>query len=88
MTLSKSDAKTLLNSLIFTGDRPDDWIQDVWSLSPTLGQSAASLVDVFEMLVDSLSEEQLHIFVEQIYLRHRPMLEELDILDQWQKHFH
>ncbi|MEC4816452.1 MAG: hypothetical protein SAK29_24770, partial [Scytonema sp. PMC 1069.18] len=37
MSFSKTEAKQLLQRLIFNDSHPQDWVQDVWGLSPTLG---------------------------------------------------
>ena len=67
MSLSKDEAKQLLERLVFVDDSPQEWVQDVWGMSPTLGESAARLVDVFEMLMDCCSEEKLDNLLQSIY---------------------
>lgn len=67
MTLSKPEAKQLLERLIFADERPQDWVQDVWSLSPTLGESAARLLDAFDALADCCSEEKLDTLLKNFY---------------------
>ncbi|MBF2078180.1 MAG: hypothetical protein IGR76_06585 [Synechococcales cyanobacterium T60_A2020_003] len=67
MSLSKPEAKQLLERLIFNDDHPQDWIQDVWGLSPTLGDTAARLVDVFDALLDCCSEEKLDNLLQSLY---------------------
>ncbi len=67
MPLSKSEAKQLLERLIFEETDPRDWVQDVWGLSPLMGESAAKLFDVFEALVDRASEEDLEELLENFY---------------------
>ncbi|NJM72757.1 MAG: hypothetical protein HC862_22900 [Scytonema sp. RU_4_4] len=59
MSISKIEAKQLLERLIFDDAHPQDWVQDVWGLSPILGDSAAKLLDVFEALIECCSEEKL-----------------------------
>jgi len=59
MSFSRTEAKQLLERLIFDPSLPQDWVQDVWSLSPFLGDSAAKLLDAFEALIDTCSEAQL-----------------------------
>ncbi|MEW5861679.1 MAG: hypothetical protein AB1861_30605 [Cyanobacteriota bacterium] len=67
MSISKTEAKQLLERLIFEDERPQDWVQDVWGLSPTLGESAAKLLEVFEALIDCCPEEQLEDLLKTLY---------------------
>lgn len=67
MPISKVEAKQLLERLIFEDERPRDWVQDVWGLSPTLGDSAAKLLDAFEMLIECCPEEQLENLLQSLY---------------------
>lgn len=59
MAISKEEAKQLLERLIFEETRPNDWVQDVWGLSPLLGESAAKLLEAFEALVENCPDEKL-----------------------------
>ncbi len=70
MSMSKTEAKQLLERLIFESDRPQDWVQDVWGLSPTLGEDAAKLVDVFDMLIECCSDDKLDNLVKSLYQEH------------------
>lgn len=85
MSISKPQTKQLLEDLIFTGDRAENWVQDVWSLSATLGESAASLVDVFELVLDLLDDSQRQNLLQKIYQEHREVLQETNLLDRWQE---
>lgn len=67
MSLSKDEAKQLLERLIFADDRPQDWAQDVWDLSPTVGETAARLLEVFEALIECCPEEQLDNLLQGFY---------------------
>ena len=67
MPISKTEAKQLLERLIFEDEHPHDWVQDVWGLSPTLGDSAAKLLDAFEMLIECCPEEQLENLLQSVY---------------------
>ncbi|GGA27314.1 hypothetical protein [Okeania sp. KiyG1] len=60
MSVSKEKAKQLLEQLIFDKERPQDWVQDVWGMSPTLGETAAKLLDVFDVLITSCPEAELN----------------------------
>jgi hypothetical protein len=39
----------------------------VWGMSPTLGESAAKLLEVYEALVEYCSEEQLENLLQSTY---------------------
>ncbi|MDY7006297.1 MAG: hypothetical protein SWX82_20840 [Cyanobacteriota bacterium] len=60
MSVSKEEVKQLLERLIFDKERPQDWVQDVWGMSPTLGETAAKLLDVFDVLITSCPEAELN----------------------------
>ncbi|NEP90687.1 MAG: hypothetical protein F6K18_29875 [Okeania sp. SIO2C2] len=60
MSVSKEEAKQLLERLIFDKERPQDWVQDVWGMSPTLGETAAKLLDVFDVLITYCPEAELN----------------------------
>jgi hypothetical protein len=67
MALSREDTRQLLKRLVFDDSSAEDWVQDVWALSPTLGETAARLVDAFEAVTDCATPEKLENFVEGIY---------------------
>lgn len=67
MTISKAEAKQLLERLVFDDERPQDWVQDVWGLSPTLGESAAKMLDVFDALVECCPDEKLENLLHMFY---------------------
>lgn len=67
MSLSKHEAKQLLERLIFVDERPQDWAQDVWDLSPTVGETAAKLLEVFDALIDCCPEEKLDNLLQSFY---------------------
>lgn len=67
MSISKQEAKHLLERLIFEEERPHDWVQDVWGLSPPLGESAAKLLDVFDALVECCPDERLENLLQSFY---------------------
>jgi hypothetical protein len=58
MTVSKDESKQLLERMIFDETAPADWVQDVWGLSPMLGDSAAKLFDAFEALIECCPDEK------------------------------
>ncbi|NMG20948.1 hypothetical protein [Brasilonema bromeliae] len=67
MSISKTEAKQLLERLIFDDERPHDWVQDVWGLSPILGDSAAKLLEVFEALIECCPQDQLENLLQTFY---------------------
>jgi len=67
MTISKQDAKQLLERLIFVDERGVDWAQDVWDMSPTLGETAARLIEVMDGLIECCSDEKLENFLQGLY---------------------
>lgn len=66
MALSKTESKQLLERMIFEQTAPNDWVQDVWGLSPMHGDEAAKLLDVFEALIECCSEEKLENLVQSL----------------------
>jgi hypothetical protein len=67
MAISKTEAKQLLERIIFDSERPKDWVDDVWGMSPTLGENAAKLLEVFEALIECCSDEKLENLVQGYY---------------------
>lgn len=67
MSLSKTEAKQLLERLVFEDERPQDWVQDVWAMSPTLGENAAKLLDAFDALIACCPEEKLENLLQDFY---------------------
>jgi hypothetical protein len=67
MSMSKDEAKQLLERLIFEETAPQDWVQDVWGLSPLLGDGAAKLYEAFEALIAIAPEEELENFLQGLY---------------------
>ncbi|MDX2228402.1 MAG: hypothetical protein NW220_02100 [Leptolyngbyaceae cyanobacterium bins.349] len=67
MALSKSETQQLLERLIFEDTDPADWVQDVWGLSPMLGESAAKLFEVFQAVCDRCDEADLEDLLQTLY---------------------
>ena len=67
MSLSKEETQQLLQRLIFDDELPQEWVQDVWGISPTLGERAAKLLEVFEALVECCPEEKLENLLQSYY---------------------
>jgi hypothetical protein len=63
MPLSKSEIKHLFERLIFEETHPRDWVEDVWGLSPLLGDSAAKLLEAFDAVIECCPEEHLEHLV-------------------------
>ncbi len=67
MSISKIEAQKLLERFIFEDSQPKDWVQDVWGLSPVLGESAAKLLAVFAALIECCPEEELEDLLRNLY---------------------
>ncbi|MFE4107886.1 hypothetical protein [Almyronema epifaneia] len=67
MPLSKTETKQLIERLIFDETAAPEWVQDVWDLNPLMGEKAAKLLDVFELLVDYASADQLDSLLQALY---------------------
>jgi len=67
MPISKIEAKQLLERFVFEDERPQDWVQDVWGLSPMLGESAAKLVAVLAAVIECCPEAELEDLVSALY---------------------
>ena len=67
MPISKTDAKHLLERIIFEETAPQDWVEDVWGLSAMHGESGAKLLDMFYALIECCSEEQLENLLQSLY---------------------
>lgn len=67
MSISKAEVKQILERMIFEDMRPEDFVQDVWGLTPILGDSAAKLLDVFEALIECCPEDKLENLVTSLY---------------------
>jgi len=66
-SVTKTEAKQLLERMIFDATAPQDWVDDVWGLSPMMGDSAAKLLEAFYTLIDCCPEEQLDNLVKSLY---------------------
>jgi hypothetical protein len=67
MTISRTEAKQLLERIIFDKERPQDWVQDVWGMSPTLGENAAKLLEVYDAVIECCPEDKLENLVQSLY---------------------
>jgi hypothetical protein len=68
--MNKEEAKQLLSRMIFDDSHPQQWVDDVWGLSPMLGDSAAKLLEAFEALIDCCPDEKLENLL-QIYFQEK-----------------
>ena len=69
MALSHAETQRLLERLIFDEEKPQDWCQDVWDMSPTLGETAAKLVEVFEDVLECCPAEKLEDLLKGYYAK-------------------
>ena len=70
MSISKAEAKQILERLIFDDLPPQQWVEDVWGITPMLGDSAAKLLEVFEALIECCPEDKLDNLL-QTYLQEK-----------------
>lgn len=70
MSISKTEAKQLLERMIFDDQQPQQWVEDVWGITPILGDSAAKLLEVYQALIECCPEEKLDNLV-QTYLQQK-----------------
>ncbi|ACB51829.1 unknown [Crocosphaera subtropica ATCC 51142] len=66
MTISKTEAKQLLERMIFEQTNPQDWVEDVWGLSAVHGEISAKLLEAFYALIETCPEEKLDNFVQSL----------------------
>ena len=68
MSLSKTEAKQILERMIFDEQPANQWVEDIWGLTPMLGDSAAKLYEAFEALIECCPEDKLDSLL-QTYLQ-------------------
>ncbi|MEL6469719.1 MAG: hypothetical protein AAFQ74_08330 [Cyanobacteria bacterium J06623_4] len=83
MTVSRKTAKKLIYDFMFETEDAQQWVEDVWGLSPFLGQSAANAAEVLGVLIDTCSERQLNEVVASLYTAHQETIVELDSASEW-----
>ncbi len=83
MTVSRKTAKKLLYDFMFESADAKDWVEDVWGLSPFLGQGAANAAEVLGALIEACSEEQLNTVVASLKAAHLEAISELDSANEW-----
>lgn len=83
MTVSRKTAKKLLYDFMFEDESAQEWVEDVWGLSPFLGQSAANAAEVLGALVEACSEETLNEVLASLYKDHQETIHELSSASEW-----
>lgn len=83
MTVSRQLAKQLLYDFMFESKDAQGWVEDVWGLSPFLGQGAANAAEVVGALIDTCSDEQLNVVLASLYAAHKSAIEELTSANEW-----
>jgi DNA-binding transcriptional regulator PaaX len=68
MALEKAEIRLLFDRLIFDETDPQDWVEDVWGLSPMMGDSALKLLEVFHKVLDRTPESELQEVLKEIYV--------------------
>jgi hypothetical protein len=68
MALEKSEIKLLFERLVFDETVPQDWVEDVWALSPMMGDSALKLLEVFYKLLEHCPEKDLQEVLKEVYV--------------------
>ncbi len=66
MAISKTEAKQLLERMIFEQTHPQDWVEDIWTLSAVHGENAAKLLEAFYALIEICPEEELDNFLQSL----------------------
>lgn len=83
MTVSSKTAKKLLYDFMFESESAQEWVEDVWGLSPFLGQGAANAAEVLGVLIETCSEEQLNDILKSLYGAHKETIDELASASEW-----
>lgn len=83
MTVSSKIAKKLIYDFMFESADAKEWVEDVWGLSPFLGQGAANAAEVIGALLEACSERQLNAVVSSLYAAHQETIMELDSASEW-----
>lgn len=83
MTVSSKTAKKLIYDFMFESQNAQQWVEDVWDLSPFLGQGAANAAEVLGAFLDICSERQLNAVVSSLYEAHKETISELDSASEW-----
>jgi hypothetical protein len=68
MALEKAEIRLLFDRLIFDETDPQEWIEDVWGLSPMMGDTALKLLEVFYKVLERTPEPELQEVLKEIYV--------------------
>ncbi len=68
MALDKTEVRLLFDRVIFDETDPQDWVEDVWGLSPMMGDSAMKLLEVFYKVLERTPEPELQEVLKEIYI--------------------
>ncbi len=66
MSISKTEAKQLLERMIFEQTHPQDWVEDIWTLSAVHGENAAKLLEAFYALIEVCPQDQVDNFLQSL----------------------
>ncbi|MGC1306006.1 MAG: hypothetical protein WA885_02165 [Phormidesmis sp.] len=83
MTVSRKTAKKLLYDFMFESENAQAWVEDVWGLSPFLGQGAANAAEVLGALIETCSERQLNAVIASLHAAHKDAIGELSSASEW-----
>lgn len=87
MTVSQKTAKKLLYDFMFESADAKEWVDDIWGLSPFLGQGAANAAEVLGAFIETCSERQLNAILSSLYAAHKETIQQLGSADEWKAGF-
>jgi hypothetical protein len=76
MEPSRSELRELLERTVFDDTPPQEWLEDVWALNPTTGETAGKLLEAFECLIMLCPESQLQGLVKHLYQKKMSLAEQ------------
>jgi hypothetical protein len=83
MTVNRTVARQLLYDFMFESNDAQNWVEDVWGLSPFLGQSCANAAEVLGALIATCSDQQLNAVLASLYAVHKTTIDELPSAQEW-----
>ncbi|MGB3789376.1 MAG: hypothetical protein WA949_15300 [Phormidesmis sp.] len=83
MTVSSKTAKKLIYDFMFESADAKEWVEDIWGLSPFLGQGAANAAEVLGALLEVCSERQLNQLISSLHAAHEDTISELSTANEW-----
>jgi hypothetical protein len=81
MPPASNEIRERLERLIFIDETAQEWVQDVWDMSPTLGETAARFSQVFDALLDRYPPEQLESLVKALQHTHSEISDRRDLFN-------